>query len=353
MSIAGHERIRSGGMFEGIQAMRFVAAFMVLITHATFFINSRMDKTVTTWEAGAQGVPLFFVISGFVMVITSHRPDGSNVSAGYFITSRLIRIVPLYYLLNFLKIIQINISPQIALAQPNTTNIIFSLLFLPSRNANGVIETFYGVGWTLNFEMFFYAIFAAALAIRANVLLFSSVIILLFYALSFFRQESWPAITYFASPILLNFIWGMLLGKFARRGVRIHPGISAAMVLVGMSIIFAAPHLEMFQLQYAVVIAGAIFLEPWIRGRIPRPILFGGDASYSLYLVHPMVAVAVVLVAMKLGMSVLPTFITIVIACLAASAITYRWFEKPVTNLLRNRYLKRPARQPDAVPASD
>ena len=44
---------------------------------------------------GASGVHVFFVISGFVMVYTTFR---SGLTAGAFLSRRLIRIYPIYWL---------------------------------------------------------------------------------------------------------------------------------------------------------------------------------------------------------------------------------------------------------------
>lgn len=64
--------------FNGIQVLRFLAAFLVLLTHSTFFVSSRIvDSDFPIWKEGAQGVQIFFVISGFVMMITSRSLVGN------------------------------------------------------------------------------------------------------------------------------------------------------------------------------------------------------------------------------------------------------------------------------------
>jgi exopolysaccharide production protein ExoZ len=138
----------------GIQALRFMAALMVVITHVSFFLNSRVDAAFTIWNAGTQGVALFFVISGFVISLSMTKLEKSANAAKHFFLLRIIRIAPLYWLINALKILQILVLPGIAFAQPDALNVVLSIFFIPSRNSNGVIETFYGVGWTLNFTPF-------------------------------------------------------------------------------------------------------------------------------------------------------------------------------------------------------
>jgi exopolysaccharide production protein ExoZ len=328
------------GHFEGVQFLRFLAAFVVLLTHSTFFYSTRLNADFPVLVPGAQGVQVFFVISGFVMVITSRRLPRGVQGAKAFMTSRIIRILPLYYALNLAKIIQINVLPSLSLARPDVLNILLSLLFIPSRNAVGKIETFYGVGWTLNFEMLFYLLFSFAILMSWNATRFVGLVLVALAAASLFHRDDWPAIAFFAAPIVLNFLWGMLIAKLVLRGFRVHPAVCIALVSGGLIVFFAAPYYyPLLQLQFAAIVAGVVFLEPVIRGRMPRVFLFGGDASYSLYLVHPLVGVMIVVVLGKLQITAAPVVIGVVIAgALAASALTYLLFEKPVTVWLRQRY---------------
>ena len=113
--------------FIGIQLLRFVAALMVVVTHATFYMSTRVDGTMNVWGSGTQGVPIFFVISGFVMVHASRSLMARDDGWKQFILSRIVRIVPLYWALNFLKIIQVSMLPSFAFARPDVSNIVLSL----------------------------------------------------------------------------------------------------------------------------------------------------------------------------------------------------------------------------------
>jgi exopolysaccharide production protein ExoZ len=193
--------VQSAATFEGVQLLRFFAAFLVLLTHATFYVATRIDSSVAIWNDGAQGVPIFFVISGFVMALSARPLVDESGGYRHFIRLRLIRIVPLYWAVNALKIATLIVFPVSIFGNPDFLNILLSLVFIPSRNADGAIETFYGVGWTLNFEMFFYAVFALALFLRARILWFVGGVLLLVSWLSVLREEHWPAVTYLFNPI--------------------------------------------------------------------------------------------------------------------------------------------------------
>jgi peptidoglycan/LPS O-acetylase OafA/YrhL len=329
--------------YAGLQLLRFVAALMVVITHATFYVSTRIDDELEIWSAGTQGVPIFFVISGFVMALTSRPLMNLDAGAKRFVLSRIIRIVPLYWGLNFLKIGLIVFAPTLMFVSPDILNIISSMLFLFSRNADGAIETFYGVGWTLNFEMFFYSIFAVAIALNLKTIWFVGSVLIVTSLLSLLREDSWPSATYVFSPIVLNFLWGVLIERVIFEKQVVSVWVSSLMVGVGLIVIFGFPHSSLIGLQYALLVGGIVFLENCIAPRIPRAFIFGGDASYSLYLIHPMVGVFSAILLSKLGVTSLGlAMIAIIGTCLVFATMVYRYFEFPTTRYLKAHILARP-----------
>ena len=92
---------RSPATFLTIQALRAVAALLVVLLHALETWGERVDPAApgVNWENGASGVDIFFIISGFVMVISSQRLVDRPGAWRTFLQHRVIRIVPLYWLL--------------------------------------------------------------------------------------------------------------------------------------------------------------------------------------------------------------------------------------------------------------
>jgi exopolysaccharide production protein ExoZ len=343
--------------FATIQVLRFVAALMVVLTHATFFIGSRTHNGLPVWDTGAQGVQIFFVISGFVMAWTARPLIGKDGAFKYFLTSRIIRIVPLYWTLNILKIVQIALVPTLAFVKPDLLNIVLSMLFVPSRNAAGAIEAFYGVGWTLNFEMFFYVVFAACLLLRVRVLTGVTVVMLVATALAPVRMpHTWPAFTYLFHPMVLNFIWGLLISEMYARRSWFPVFLAVACIVVGFGVIFSypAPTMKYAGLQYAMVVWGFVCLEDKLGAFIPRWLVFGGDASYSLYLLHPMVGVVIAILLGRMHVESMPVSLAaIALSSVIAAACVYRWFERPVTRLLRSKLLATYAVKPSSSLATE
>lgn len=331
------------GVFEGLQALRFVAALLVLITHATFYTSTRLDPDVTVWNAGTVGVDLFFVISGFVMMITSAPFIGAEGGWRYFAMRRIVRIVPMYWLATSLKIMMLLVLPGVALrAALEPRHVAFSYLFLPSVNEVGAVEPVLGVGWTLTYEMFFYAVFTIALLVRVHPLLFVGSVMIALAIWGQFGPAGTSPWAIYLEPVILYFVAGMVIAVLTKRGA--WPLILAvfltclglAAVLVVME---AAEWYRGSPFRFVVVIgvvAAAVRAEPWLRRVMPRGVLFLGDASYSIYLFHPLLAPMVPLALAVVGFqnSWLSVIGAIVWALISTSVI-YVLVEKKVIRLGR------------------
>jgi exopolysaccharide production protein ExoZ len=141
-----------GESFEGVQALRLIAAAMVLVLHSTFYVQSHGDPYVERWAPGFYGVHIFFVISGFVMAISVHR-DWQD-----FAKSRVARIIPLYWFVIIVKLFVILAMPVLSATPIDIGHVLRSALLIPSTNGSGIVEPFYGVGWTLQYEDFFFTL---------------------------------------------------------------------------------------------------------------------------------------------------------------------------------------------------
>jgi exopolysaccharide production protein ExoZ len=75
-----------------------------------------------------------------------------------------------------------------------------------------------------------------------------------------------------------------------------------------------------------------VLAEPTLAPRLPRPLTYLGDASYSLYLFHPLVAPAVPVALAVIGLSYVSlSLVLCVVAAVIASALIYRFLERPIT----------------------
>ena len=358
--------------YTGIQALRFVAAMLVVLAHSTAMVNERMHLDMFKWRAGWSGVDIFFVISGFVMAISSRtllqRANGWKI----FITRRLIRIVPLYWVATSLKLATIIALPALALDSPlELWNTIASYLFIPTFDDTSLLAApLLKVGWTLNYEMFFYAIFTLALFLGKSPLKFTAAIFALAVAVNLFSTPKFPYAYGFLEPILMEFVMGMLVAKLCMRVNNINAGVNTSLnigaknfidkllqyisttkagaiigavaVVISFAIMFNCDEQPMWWrwaywgIPSMVIVLVAALGEPALRKVMPKILATLGDSSYSLYLFHTFTVplLGTLMLKLKLAQPTLALAACIVISPLVCLAI-YAWFELPMTTRLK------------------
>jgi exopolysaccharide production protein ExoZ len=351
--------------YYGLQVLRAVAALAVVAGHATDDLVKENGSVPgqLSWLHGPAGVDIFFVISGFVMMITSERLSKLASPARAFLLRRVVRIVPLYWSLTALRLLVTHLRPALASNGVATTwNAIASFLFIPARALSGQIRPVIPVGWTLSFEFAFYLLFAVGLAWRGRLLPVVTCSVIALAAVGGWRTEAWPAWTALADPIVLEFLAGVWLAWLLMRGRRIAHG--GWLVMAGAAgLVLFAPTAWPFSRPLVwgssalLLVAGVTALESRIAGRIPAWMLVLGNASYSIYLVQTFVFPAEHLAFDRvvgnrvhthpLAIAVLLIAVSVPLTSLVGVAV-YRWFELPLTRSLRRAV---GVSQPKAVPA--
>lgn len=276
-----------------LQYLRGVAAMLVVFCHA--FDQLPWLKAQLP-NVGLSGVDLFFVISGFIMVFVT--TDAAS-SAWSFFRMRIIRIMPLYWLFNFATAALLLTFPRLFQTAAFTLpHFLLSLFFIPhlSPAVPPSISPFILLGWTLNYEMFFYVIFALALAISVarRVPLTIAVLVTLtaLGALSVFDGS--PAWEFYSNNIVLEFVFGMILASLFLNGVlhRLGASVGGIVITLGAAgLILGSYHMELaralvFGFPAALIVAGALSIEASREVPKVQPFLLLGDASYSIYLAH-------------------------------------------------------------------
>ena len=283
-----------------MQALRAVAALMVVWHHATMLLEQRTYRLVT-WYNGAAGVDIFFVISGLVMTLSTARLQRDGGAAWTFLKRRLERVVPLYWLATTAKVVGTLLVPGLALHTIGTTwHVVASYLFLPSMGPGATFEPTLVSGWTLNLEMLFYLLIAASLAlgVRAAVVAVPALAALAGVGMARLLAP-WVAVSFWTEPVLLEFVWGMALGwmvlRAAGRG-RLPQALGWGLVGAGFcalvlthSMIDSSWRPLVWGGPAVAIVGGALVLEARWGGRVPQWLLLLGDASYSIYLTHAFV----------------------------------------------------------------
>jgi exopolysaccharide production protein ExoZ len=343
-----------------VQILRAVAALAVAAHHVQLDFATRMGlpAALPDLNLGAAGVDVFFVISGFVMVYASEslfdRTDGPR----RFWTRRLIRIVPLYWAVTSLYLVLTVLLPDMAASRYSPELIAASYLFYPYPRADGIMQPVAGLGWTLNYEMFFYLVFGLSLALRRAAAVAAVGGALVLATLLGWAAGPLPgALGFWSDPIILEFVFGMLLALALRAGWRLKPatavflmgaGLLALALALPMRMVTGLPRGLAWGIPVAIFVAGAVLGDfKRFESALARSLSAIGDASYSLYLLHPFV-IRFFRELWSHGLidaAAWPwTYAALVIAgAIAAALVSYRLFERPVTRALQGSFA-RPAR---------
>ena len=344
-----------------IQILRAVAACLVVfghVLHETIEIAARSGRLplhvdLIDWGIG---VDIFFVISGFIMMYTSAELFGQPGATRTFLTRRIVRIVPLYWVITAGLVAIYLVAPK-ALNVPieGWRSVVTSFFFIPDLRANGEVRPIMALGWTLNYEMFFYAVFAVCLMapLRRAAVCLAGFFVGISVLGATIRFPS-IALTYWTDSIVLEFLFGALLALGCRAQLAIRPAAAWMLIALGVaSAVILGPSWGMNEILPrsicgglpATLIVAAAALGPRLpASRIVTPLVVLGDASYSLYLTHPFALRPLRNVWMALDGGALPFGLYAVIClpvAIVAALMVYRWIEKPITDALRSRMASR------------
>ena len=313
-----------------IQYLRAVAAIAVVFFHAAKMVKH-------SFEAGAAGVDIFFVISGFIMWTIAQRKEPTP---GAFLKKRAARIVPLYWILT-LFVAALGLLPVVLQGShppDSITHIVASLFFVPQNNPPVIVA-----GWTLNFEVLFYLLFALSLLLAARARLVALTLVMGSLVLLGWRVHfSDPILATITNPLLLEFLAGIWIGKAWMSGLRLPSGVGLVAVVLGFVAIVEVPRFGIYPepiralvwgLPALAIVAGAVSLEPV---RNIRALKFLGDASYSIYLVHvtALAQTGVVLAPLHLPLAV--AFWICVLAAIAAGGLCHVLLERPLLRMVHS-----------------
>jgi exopolysaccharide production protein ExoZ len=340
-----------------IQVLRALAAAMIVVHHGQ--ADAAMLGLTTSsllapledfpWTAG---VDIFFVISGFIMVHASRDLFGRSGAAWIFLSGRLTRIVPLYWAATSLYCCAVLLAPDALNSDaPTLRQILASYLFWPAERPDGLVQPVFSLGWTLNYEMFFYVLFALAIVMpRRRAVASLAVALSAFVALgALFSLPVAP--TFWTRPIILEFALGMGIGV-ARYENWLLPNVVRLLLVVFAIIWLAAyPVTPSTQIDWHVLVSNGVpavsLVAAAALGRprqrpeagAERAMVVIGDASYALYLSHPFVIRALHQAVVVTGLGTAFGYWGFMALCMAltvvASIAIHLYFERPATRQAR------------------
>jgi exopolysaccharide production protein ExoZ len=330
-----------------IQYLRGVAAALVVLYHTTM-----MSAVAPLFpiHIGKFGVDIFFVVSGFVMWSTT---AGQSRRPLAFWKARIARIVPLYWIVTTLFVATLLLAPGATINARvlDFGHIVKSYLLIPAVDPGvGGIAPIYSIGWTLQFEMFFYAVFGLCLLIgslRARGWALLVAFVGLVVAGLVTRPDD-PILVTYTSPLLLEFLAGVGIAMLQERLLRLGHWRGGALIASGVALIALSlglsGHAEIAATGTgcALLVAGALAFEAAARARPLRLFKLIGDASYSMYLIHPFFqrAAFTALLPLLRGVPQTPVELAVYAVVVFAAGIvggivTYYLVERPITRWLK------------------
>lgn len=319
-------------MLNNLQALRAFAALNVVFYHiiiTSFSYSQDVHYLSFLGDWGANGVDIFFVISGFIMVYIQDRKSRTAIP---FLTNRMVRVIPIYWFLTMALLAVYMLLPsafrelQLSLGQ-----VVSSFMFV--SEALGYGEPILYVGWTLEYEMLFYILFSLGLLFSNNVVAFFTPIFLLIALV----------LLDFTGLLVLEFVLGMICAKlYLSKNFNYLGCFSLIVGILFLPInIFYNLGMDRFYI-YGIPAFFIVFGLINIKQTENRLLVYLGDASYSIYLVQ----VFTIPVFYKVSSNFLVTLQNDVVALLALlftiiiGCLLYSLIEKKI-GLAINSFIKK------------
>lgn len=273
------------GRLDSIQLLRAIASLGVALYHIQFLFATGINFSL--------GVHVFFVISAFLMMYTTQQKPRN------FLTKRLIRIVPLYWIMTFLTYIAATALPNLMpSAQVDIKQLIFSMFFLPYARSGLRIEQtirpLVGPGWTLYYEIYFTFLFALSMknshkyrGIATGAIL--AIMLAVGRTVSsdniYFKFWTSTYISDFIAGIVAFYVIGSIAGKKVKKSEKVLlTGLSILAWAVMLLNVVPQPRWLFNCILSAFILTATVIVLNNVE--IPRWIVWGGNVSYSFYLIH-------------------------------------------------------------------
>lgn len=362
-----------------VQILRAFGVSAIIFAHIgiaifnTVFVGTDINPEWTNYLYGCRStLDMFFVFSGFMMVYIAHAGFAKNGTVSQFLAFRLSRIVPIYWIYTALAIALTYLLQQTPLLdgtgfQMLTLQAIWKSLFfipyennmLPVENVDGI--TMYPilvVGWTLNYEIQFYLLFALCMLfrMRAGLILLTGLVAALSAAHKFCPPEMLE-LYFWTSPILWKFVIGAWVGYAYVRGVRfpkiplsvvIPVSLAAFIALFGLYSNNIHPDSAGFHVVTCIlcaVIAVGMVLTRLEHAKAPNWVVQIGDASYSTYLSHIFIVIAAYAGLYMTGSPSLAEALCVGVVVYALALyvgdMSYRKLEVPIMTFFRGLYTRK------------
>lgn len=324
--------------------IRFFAAVQVAIFHSyeRFEIPIPAYMVPLSWFPG---VPIFFVISGFLMAASFER----SANVAQYATNRALRIFPGLWGVLFMTLVAIAVVDNLEFSAPVAIWFItqmFGLIYTPAFLADFGSGSYNGSLWTIPVELQFYIalpiLYTLAARFRFNTrpfflysfliaLAFGASVTAIFPSLATANETPFvKLLRYTFIPRFYMFLFGVVLYKFNTHVSSLIRGQGlywfAAYLLFHILVPTVGPVYIIAELFLAVAMISLAYTWPTISERILR----GNDISYGTYLYHGLI----INIILEMGVGIHQMALTLSLSILAA-LLSWYLIEQPSLRLKR------------------
>ncbi|HHA1786305.1 acyltransferase family protein [Enterobacter kobei] len=350
---------------DSIQILRGIAALSVVMFHLrSYLVPEGADRSLpdALFGWGAIGVDLFFVISGFIMYYVTFDKKPGIESSKKFIINRAIRIIPLYYIVLIFAFLTSGAMSTFHY-QEKIDNLVSALTFMPYLHEHAPLyildSGMYNVRWTLNYELYFYLVFAFCLLFKHRLVMLFAWFILP-AAISFFVFSNLVVSTqgynyhsviikFVTNPIILEFGLGVASGIIYKKLKPIYKNKSFLPPFIILSLISMGIYYKQLTsynlasgIAFSFLVLTFALHNKVITDFLPNFLITLGNISFSLYLIHNPLKDFISRKVEKTNPDLIHNtlgFVGLILISVIAAYFSYRYIETTLSSKLRNVFI--------------
>lgn len=323
-----------------LDGLRGIAAWLVVLSHTN---NLLPQPLLVLSGAGAAGVMIFFVLSGFLMGLLYASVPPEPPAIADFVVARIARVFPLYFAVVLFSFV-VNekfpfLMPYVHVYNVTIKNIWEHVFFIRGQS----------VLWTIPVEVTFYSLFVLLWLVRGRsraAYLMSIAALWLAVVATMYKPLPWGN----DLPRYVAFFFsGLVIAEVYRAAPPEDDGVAsvfgATLVVAGIILLIPGNYRALFGtglgswsgqaslLMATTVCAAACYSSLAQKVLGARLLSLQGDISYSVYLLHPLVLHAI---RKNTGLDGLALFPAVIVGTLVIALASYHFIERPCRSAIRS-----------------